>query len=102
MAHTVIKISGLTPLLVACTLPWQHERDYTCADGYEFSVRYSGVEDPGDVAFLSDETGEVRLPRAPAEGAKASYSNGATTFVAGDDSAAILRNGEPLHEDCAR
>jgi len=88
-------------LLAGCVLPPQHTRDYSCPDGYEFNIRYSGAEDPGDVALLEDESGVVKLPRAPAASG-ARYSNGITTFWEEGDSAMILRGEEVAHADCAR
>ena len=88
-------------MLAACVLPPQHTRDYACADGYEFSVRFSGADDPGDVALFDDGSGAVKLPRAPAASG-ARYSNGAIAFWEKGDSAMILRGDEAVHIDCTR
>jgi membrane-bound inhibitor of C-type lysozyme len=88
-------------LLAGCVLPPQHTYDYACLDGYEFSIRYSGAEDPGDVALLEEESGTSKLPRAPsASGAR--YSNGITTFWATGDTAMILYGDEVVRVDCTR
>ena len=88
-------------LLAGCVLPPQHTHDYLCPDGYEFSIRYSGAEDPGDVALLEHESGTAKLPRAPsASGAR--YSNGITTFWEKGETAMILSGDEVAHVDCTR
>jgi len=86
-------------LLSSCVLPPQHTREYSCPDGYEFTIRYSGSEDPGDVARLEDESGTSKLPRAPAASG-ARYSNGVTTFWEKGDTAMILHGDEVMHEGC--
>ena len=88
-------------LLTGCVLPPQHTHEYVCPDGYEFSIRYSGAEDPGDVALLEDESGASKLPRAPAASG-ARYSNGITTFWEKGDTAMILYGEEVAHADCTR
>jgi membrane-bound inhibitor of C-type lysozyme len=87
-------------LIAACTIPPQHQQKFACPDGYQFTIRYSGSNDPGDVAILEDATGRIKLPRAPAASG-ARYSNGATVFWSKGDAAQILQGDIVEHADCS-
>lgn len=106
MALIALEIRYLTPsltvalLATACTLPPQRTHTYACPDGYEFTIRYSGSDDPGDIAVLEDASGVVKLPRAPAASGER-YSNGSIVFWSKGDEATILRRDEVLHGSCS-
>ena len=51
--------------LAACTKPWTPTHEYTCSDGYAFTIAYSDTDNPGDIAILEDADGKTKLPRAP-------------------------------------
>lgn len=87
-------------LVAGCVLPPSHEYAHTCPDGYAFNIRYSGADDPGDVAFLEDASGQTKLPRAPAASG-ARYSNGATVFRSKGDEAMILDGDTVRHQGCS-
>jgi membrane-bound inhibitor of C-type lysozyme len=86
-------------LLAGCTKPWSSTYDYTCPDGYEFTITFSGTNNPGDIAFLKDTDGITKLPRAPsASGTR--YTNESTEFFSKGDDAMILQAGEIVHGEC--
>jgi len=100
---TVLNASVATTfvlLVTACTIPPQHQQKFACPDGYQFTIRYSGSNDPGDVAILEDASGQIKLPRAPAASG-ARYSNGATVFWGKGDAAMILHGDVVEHADCS-
>ena len=85
--------------LTACTKPWTPTDEYTCSDGYTFSITYSDTDNPGDIAILEDANGKTKLPRAPsATGIR--YSNEATVFISVDDKAMIQQAGTSIHSEC--
>jgi membrane-bound inhibitor of C-type lysozyme len=85
--------------LAACTKPWTPTHEYTCPDGYAFTIAYSNTDNPGDIAILEDADGKTKLPRAPsASGTR--YSNGATIFLSADDKAQIQQAGTIVHREC--
>lgn len=86
-------------MIAGCTLPPRHEYAYSCPDGYEFTITYSGADDPGDIAVLEEASGTTKLPRAPAASG-AHYSNGVTVFRSQDDVATLTRGNESRHVDC--
>ena len=96
----IAMMSIVASLATACTLPPQRTYEYVCPDGYEFSIRYSGSEDPGDIALLEDTSGRTKLPRAPAASG-ARYSDGVTVFWAKGDEAMILRGTVVEHSGCS-
>jgi len=85
--------------LAACTKPWTPTREYTCPDGYAFTIAYSNTDNPGDIAILEDAHGTTKLPRAPAASG-ARYSNGATIFWNAGDEALIQQAGTIVHREC--
>ena len=86
-------------LLTACTKPWSPTYEYTCPDGYEFTIVYSDTDNPGDIAILEDADGTTKLPRVPsASGTR--YSNDATEFFGKGDEAMILQAGTIVHREC--
>jgi len=86
-------------LIAACTKPWSSSYDYTCPDGYEFTIAFSDTENPGDIAVLEDADGMTKLPRAPsASGSR--YSNEATEFFSKGDEAMIRQAGKIVHGKC--
>ena len=84
----------------ACTLPPQRTYEYTCPDGYEFSIRYSGSQDPGDVAILEDASGQLKLPRARSASGER-YSNGVNVFWSKGAEAMIMRGTVVEHAGCS-
>jgi len=85
--------------LAACTKPWMHTYEYTCADNYTFTITYSDTDNPGDIAILEDANGKTKLPRAPSA-AGTRYSNGALEFLSTDDKALIQQAGTVMHSEC--
>jgi len=86
-------------LLAGCTKPWSSNYEYTCPDGYQFTIAYSATDNPGDIAVLEDADGMTKLPRAPsASGIR--YSNEATEFFSKGDEAIIRLAGENVHGEC--
>ena len=53
----------LIPVLAlsACTKPWAPTHEYTCPDGYAFTIAYSATDNPGDIAILEDADGKPQL-----------------------------------------
>jgi membrane-bound inhibitor of C-type lysozyme len=89
---TIIAAAGCTK---SRAKTWQ----YRCPDGYVFTIRYSDPQNTGEVAFLEDQWGATRLPRArSASGAK--YSSDATTFWSKGDAATIMVAGKMTHQNC--
>lgn len=87
------------PLLGACTKPWSSSYEYTCPDGYEFTIAFSDTDNPGDIAVFEDADGTVKLPRAPsASGMR--YSNEAIEFFGQGNEAMIRRGGTIAHRAC--
>ncbi len=85
--------------LSSCTKPRAKTWEYSCPDGYAFTITYSDPENMGDIAFLADASGTTKLPRTvAASGAK--YSNGAVTFWGQGEEAMIMVSGEIEHQNC--
>lgn len=68
-------------------------------DGYAFTITYSDPENMGDIAFLADASGTIKLPRTvAASGVK--YSNGTMAFWSKGEEAMIMVSGEIEHQNC--
>ncbi len=94
----LIAISAILSV-TACTKPRAKTWEYSCPDGYAFTITYSKPKNMGDIAILEDATGTTKLPRSiSASGAQ--YSNGATTFWSKGDEAMIMVGGEIQHKNC--
>ena len=93
---------AIVALLAAtsCTKPWSSTDEYTCADGYAFTIRYAGTDQPGDVALFEDGERSVKLPRAPSASGER-YSNEAIEFFARGDEALVREGGAVVHRDCS-
>ena len=91
---------GIILALTACTKPRATTWEYSCPDGYTFTITYSDPVNLGDIAFLADATGTTKLPRAvAASGAK--YSNGVTTFWSKGEDAMIMVAGKTERQNCS-
>ncbi len=101
MPHLLVRLLVIVVFgaLVACTKPWASTHEYTCPDGYAFTIAYSKTDNPGDIARLEDADGTTKLPRAPAASG-ARYSNGATVFWSKGDEALIEQAGRVVHKGC--
>lgn len=100
-ASTPIAFIALGAILAmtACTKPRAKTWEYSCPDGYAFSITYSDPGNMGDIAFLEDAAGTTKLPReVAASGAK--YSNGAISFWNKGEEAMIMVAGEIKHQNC--
>ena len=98
-ATAALIVLGISITLASCTKPRAKTWEYSCPDGYAFTITYSDPENMGDIAFLVDASGTTKLPRTvAASGAK--YSNGAVTFWGQGEEAMIMVSGEIEHQNC--
>jgi len=95
----VLILALAATLGTACTKPATKRYAYTCPDGYEFVIAYSGQSDPGDVAVLEDVSGTLQLPRTPAASGER-YSNDSTIFWSKGDESMIQKEGKIAHQNC--
>ncbi len=85
--------------MTACTKPWTPTHEYTCPDGYAFTIAYSDPDNPGDIAIFEDADGTTKLPRAPSSSGTR-YSNEATEFLRSGEEVTIKQAGTVMHNGC--